>query len=79
MDQNSNIKLQVVQVDFPIKYGQKNSKNTHGQFLKKLFSHHCSGAERSEAPVNKISDPKIISDTRMCQENGTSKNLSKTD
>ena len=30
MDQNSNVNRQVVQVDFPIKYGQK-LLNTHGQ------------------------------------------------
>ena len=34
MDQNSNVNLQVVQVDFPIKYGQK-LLNTHDQSFKK--------------------------------------------
>ena len=33
MDQNSNVNLQVVQGDFPIKYGPK----THGQYLKKPY------------------------------------------
>jgi hypothetical protein len=34
MDQNSNVNLQVVQGDFPIKYGPKTLNNPYGSDMK---------------------------------------------
>ena len=39
MDQNSNVNLQVVDGDFPIKYGPKTLKHSWSISLKKTLSH----------------------------------------